>query len=122
MPLRRLQKRSRHTDPSDHLVSCGHSAFFSAHLQCLALPDGVTGFHTSLGPDCALKNVEYWVKQDGTTAKAASSAPPPMPWSNSVQELTQHFEQMSMRNTANPVDMGHIPDDAMLHRSHLSGL
>ena len=72
--------------------------------------DGAAGFHLSLGPDCALKNMQYWVKPDGTTAKAASPAPPPMPWSNSVQGLTQHFEQMFMRNTLNPVDMGHIPD------------
>ena len=74
--------------------------------------DGVTGLHLSLGPDCALKNVQYWVKQDGTTAKAASPSPPPMTWSNSVQGLTQHFEQMSMRNTVNTADMGHILDNA----------
>ena len=34
--------------------------------------DGVTGLHLSLGPDCTLKNVQYWVNEDGTTAKAAS--------------------------------------------------
>ena len=34
--------------------------------------DAVTGLRLSLGPDCTLKNVQYWVKQDGTTAKAAS--------------------------------------------------
>ena len=85
-------------------IDCG----WAAPLPRMHHYDGATGFHTSLGPDCALKDVQYWVKQDGTTAKAASPAPPPMPWSNSVQGLTQHFEQMSMRNAANPVDMGHI--------------
>ena len=27
-----------------------------------------------------------------------------------MQGLTQHFEQMSMRNATNPVDVGHIPE------------
>ena len=84
-------------------IDCG----WTAPLPRMHHYDGATGFHTSLGPDCALKNVQYWVKQDGSTAKAASPAPPPMPWSNSVQGLTQHFEQVSMRNAANPVDRGH---------------
>ena len=43
--------------------------------------DGATGLHISLDPewtpDCALKDVQYCVKQDGTTAKAASPAAPP---------------------------------------------
>ena len=64
--------------------------------------------------------MQYWVKQDGTTAKAASPAPPPMAWSNSVQGLTQHFEQMSMRNTVNAADMGHIPDDATAEASQIT--
>ena len=74
--------------------------------------DRNTGLHESLGPDCALKTVQYWVKQDGTTAKAASLAVPPMQRSNSVQGLTQHFEQMTMRHTANPMEMGYLPDEA----------
>ena len=74
--------------------------------------DAATGLHISLGRACALKDVQYWVKQDGTTAKAASPALPPAPWSTSVHGLTRHFEQMTMRNTANPIDMGHIPDEA----------
>ena len=82
--------------------------------------DGAMGYHISLGPDCALKNVQYWVKQDGTTAKAASPAPPPMSWSNSVQGLTQHFEQMSMRSAVNPADMGHIPDNATAEASQIT--
>ena len=89
-------------------IDCG----WTASLSRLHHYDGATGFHTSLGPDCALKNVQYWVTQDGTTAKAASPAPPPMPWSNSVQGLTQHFEQMSMRNAVPLIDLGRIPDDA----------
>ena len=76
--------------------------------------DGNTGVHLSLGPDCSLKNVQYWVKSDGTTAKAASPAPPPTTWSNSVQGLTRHFEQMSRRNTISAADMGHIPDEGMI--------
>ena len=38
--------------------------------------DGNTGFHLSLslGPDCSLKNVQYWVKQDGTTAGSLTSS------------------------------------------------
>ena len=96
-------------------IDCG----WTAPLPRVHHYDGATGFHTSLGPDCTL-DVQYWVKQDGTTAKAASPAPPPMPWSNSVQGLTQHFEQMSMRNAANPVDMGHIPDDATAEVSQIT--
>ena len=80
----------------------------------------VRGFVSLSGPDRALKNVQYWVKQDGTTAKAASPAPPPTTWSNSVQELTQNFEQMSMRNTVNTADMGHIPDNATAEVSQIT--
>ena len=43
-----------------------------------------------------------------------------MPCSNSVQGLTQHFEKMSMRNAAHPVDMGHIPDDATAEVSQIT--
>ena len=75
--------------------------------------DGNTGLHLSLGPDCSLQ-------QDGTTAKAASPAPPPTTWSNSVQGLTRHFEQMSMRNTVNTADMGHIPDNATAEVSQMT--
>ena len=93
---------------------------WSAPLPRMHHYDETTGFHTSLGPDCALKDVQYWVKQDGTTAKAASPAPPSMPWSSSVQGLMQHFEQTSMRNATNPVDMGHIPDDATAEVSQIT--
>ena len=54
--------------------------------------NGATGLHVSLGPDCALKDVQYWLKRDGTTAKAASPAPPPTPWNNSVHGLTNAFQ------------------------------
>ena len=74
--------------------------------------NAATGLHTSLGPDCALKDVQCWVKQDGTTAKAASLALPPGSWSTSVHGLARHFEQMTMRNTANSLDVEHIPDEA----------
>ena len=76
--------------------------------------------HLSLGPDCALKDVQYWVKQDGTTAKAASPALPPLPWGNSVQGLTHHFEQMTMRSAVPPMDMGHLPDEAAAEVSQIS--
>ena len=81
--------------------------------------DAATGLHKSLGPDCALKNVQYWIKVDGTTAKAASPVPPPMTWSNTVHGLTQHFEQMSMRNVVNPMDVGHFLDDATAEPSNI---
>ena len=96
---------SAHLDKMDK-IDCG----WAPPLPRVHHYNSATGCHTSLGPDCTLKNVQYWVKQDGTTAKAASPAPPPTTWSNSVQGLTQHFEQMSMRNTGNLPDMGHIPD------------
>ena len=89
-------------------------------LGCIINYDGVTGLHLSLGPDCTLKNLQYWVKQDGATAKAASPAPPPMTWSTSVQGLTQHFEQTSMRNPVNTADMGHIPDNATAEVSQIT--
>ena len=37
-----------------------------------------------------------------------------------MQGLTQHFEQMTMRNTVNPMDMGHIPDEATAEVSQIS--
>ena len=55
-----------------------------------------TGLHKSLAIDCVQGSPQYWVTKEGTTAKAASPAGPPS-WSGSVQGLTQHFEQMSMR-------------------------
>ena len=72
-------------------------------LRCIVTMQN-TGLHQLLGPECALKNAQYWMKQDGTTAKAASLAVPPMSWNNSVQGLTQHFEQMTMRHAVNPMD------------------
>ena len=51
------------------------------------------------------------MNQDGTTAKAASLAVPPMLWNNSVQTLTQRFERMSMRNTGHSTDFGSLLDD-----------
>ena len=70
--------------------------------------------------DCTLKDVQYWVKQDGATAKAASPAIPPVAWSNSVQGLTQHFEKMTMRHAVTPIDMGHLPDEATAEVSKIS--
>ena len=54
---------------------------------------------------------QYWMNQDGTTAKAASLAVPPTLWNHSVQRLTQHFEQMSMRNADQSMDFGSLLDD-----------
>ena len=64
-----------------------------------------TGLHYSLGHVGALQNAKYWVNQDGTTAKAASLAVPPMSWNNSVQRLTQHFAHMSMRNLGECIEL-----------------
>ena len=94
-------ENSAHLDKMDK-IDCG----WVPPLPRVHHYDGVTGFHLSLGLDCTLKNVQYWIKQDGT-AKAASPAPPPITWRNSVQGLTQHFEQMFMRNSVNTADMGH---------------
>ena len=41
-------------------IDCG----WTAPLPRVHHYDGATGLHVSLGPDCALKNVQYWVKQD----------------------------------------------------------
>ena len=54
---------------------------------------------------------QYWVTKDGTTAKAASLAGPPS-WSGSVQGLTQHFEQLSMKGGAHASEMGSFLDEA----------
>ena len=40
--------------------------------------DAATGLHYTLGPVSALQGAQYWMNQDGTTAKAASLAVPPM--------------------------------------------
>ena len=77
--------------------------------------DGGTGLHV-----CTLKNVKYWVKQDGSAAKAASPAPPKTTWGTSVQGPTQRYEQMSMRTTINTTDMGHLPDDATAKVSQIT--
>ena len=97
-------------------IDCG----WTAPLPRVHHYGGATGLHLSLGPDCALKDVQYWIKQDGTTAKAASPALPPVPWSNSVQGLTHHFEQMTMRSAVPPMDMGHLPDEATAEVSQIS--
>ena len=70
--------------------------------------DAATGLHYTLGPVSALPGAQYWMNQDGTTAKAVSLAVPPMSWNNSVQRLTQHFEHMSMRNAGHVADFGSL--------------
>ena len=65
---------SAHLDKMDK-IDCG----WVPPLLRMHHYDGATGFHISLGPDCSLKNVQDWAKQDGATAMAASPAPPPMP-------------------------------------------
>ena len=35
-----------------------------------------------------------------------------MSWNDSVQGLTQHFEQMTMRHAVNPMNMGSLLDEA----------
>ena len=70
-----------------------------------------TGLHKSLGIDSVQGASQYWVTKDGTTAKAASLASPPS-WSGSVQGLTQHFEQLSMKGGAHASEMGSFLDEA----------
>ena len=70
-----------------------------------------TGLHKSLAIDCVQSTSQYWVTKDGTTAKAASPAGPPS-WCGSVQGLTQHFEQMSMRGGTHTSELGSFLDEA----------
>ena len=70
-----------------------------------------TGLHKSLGIDSVQGASQYWVTKDGTTAKAASPAGPPS-WSGSVQGLTQHFEQLSMKGGTHASEMGSFLDEA----------
>ena len=72
--------------------------------------DSATGLHYSLGHASAV-DAQYWMKQDGTTAKAASLAVPPLLGNSSVHRLTQHFEHMSLRNAGNSPDFGSLLDD-----------
>ena len=88
-------------------IDCG----WTAPLPKKSHYDATTGLHYTLGPVGALQGAQYWMNQDGTTAKAASLAVPPMLWNNSVQRLTQHFEHMSMRNTGHSTDFGSLLDD-----------
>ena len=70
-----------------------------------------TGLHKSLGIDSVQGASQYWVTKDGTTAKAASPAGPPS-WSGSVQGLTQHFEQLTVKGGAHASEMGSFLDEA----------
>ena len=98
---------------SDHLnkvdkVACGWLAPLSSIISDY---NPNTGLHKSLGLDCVQGVAQYWTTPDGTTAKAASLAVPPS-WSGSVQGLTQHFEQLSMKGSAHTSDMGSFLDEA----------
>ena len=68
-----------------------------------------TGLHKSLGIDSVQGTSQYWVTKDGTTSKAASPAGTPS-WSGSVQGLTQHFEQLSMKGGAHASEVGSFLD------------
>ena len=70
-----------HIDPvqSAHLksveqIDCG----WTAPPPKMSHYDSATGLHYSLGLTSALQGAQYWMKQDGTTAKAASLAVPPL--------------------------------------------
>ena len=69
--------------------------------------DSATGLHYSLGHASAV-DAQYWMKQDGTTAKAALLVVPPLLGNSSVHRLTQHFEHMSLRNAGNSPDFGSL--------------
>ena len=88
-------------------IDCG----WTAPLPKKSHYDTTTGLHYTLGPVGAFQGAQYWMNQDGTTAKAASLAVPPTLWNNSVQRLTQHFEHMSMRNAGHTTDFGSLLDD-----------
>ena len=55
-------------------IDCG----WTAPLPKKSHYDATTGLHYTLGPVSALQGAQYWMNQDGTTAKAASLAVPPM--------------------------------------------
>ena len=84
-------------------IDCG----WTAPLPKMSHYDSSTGLHHTLSAHSA----QYWMTKDGTTAKAASLAVPPLLGSSSVQRLTQHFEHMSLRNTSNSLDYGSLLDD-----------
>ena len=84
-------------------IDCG----WTAPLPKMSHYDSATGLHHTI----SALSAQYWMKQDGTTAKAASLAVPPLLGGSSVQRLTQHFEHMSLRNTSNSLDYGSLLDD-----------
>ena len=84
-------------------IDCGWTAPLPRRSQY----DSATGLHKSL----SARNGQYWVKKDGTTAKAASLAVPPLLGSSSVQRLTQHFEYMSLRNASSSLEYGSLLDN-----------
>ena len=51
------------------------------------------------------------MKEDSTTAKAASLAVLPLLGSSSVQRLTQHFEPMSLRKASSSLEYGSLLDN-----------
>ena len=54
-------------------IECGHVPPHSrVHFY-----NGITGMHNSLGPDCTLKNVQYWIRQDGARWPVSAKAPQP---------------------------------------------
>ena len=84
-------------------IDCG----WTAPLPKMSQYDSSTGLHHTLSAHSG----QYWMTKDGTTAKAASLAVPPVLGSSSVQRLTQHFEHMSLRNASNSLDYGCLLDD-----------
>ena len=111
-----------HVDPiqSAHLksveqVDCG----WTAPLPKKSHYDPTTGLHYTLGPAVALQGAQYWMNQDGTTARAASLVVPPLLWNSSAQRLTQHFEHMSLRSAGHPADCGSLLDDPTADSSQI---
>ena len=70
-----------------------------------------TGLHKTLTVDSVLGNQQYWIAQDGTTAKASSPAGPPS-GGGVVQGLAQRFEKLSVRGGAQSPDMKTFLDEA----------
>ena len=87
-------------------IACG----WTPPLPRLSDYNPSTGLHKSLGIDSVQGASQHWIAKDGPTSKAASPAGPPS-WSASVQGLTQHFEQLSMKGGTHASEVWSFLDD-----------
>ena len=96
-------------------VECGH---LPPHSRVHSY-NGTTGLHNSLGPNCTLKNVQYWIRQDGATSKAASPAAPQQNWHFSARTDTE-IRAAVHENASSSVCVGHIPENASAESSPIA--